>query len=54
MRESQQVLEWQEEARTEARVEMKRADLLRLLQLRFKTPAPGDLAAAVQALHAVE
>ena len=51
MRESQQVLEWQEEARTEARVETQRAVLLRLLQLRFKTPVPGDLAAAVEALH---
>ena len=54
MRESQQVLEWQEEARTEARVEMKRADLLRLLQLRFQTPVPGDLAAAVEVLHDLE
>lgn len=46
MRESQQVLEWQAETR--------RADLLRLLQLRFKMPVPGDLAAAVEVLNDME
>lgn len=44
MRESQQVLEWQEEAR----VGMKRDDLLRLVQLRFPVPLPEDLVSAVR------
>ena len=42
MRESQQVLEWQ--------AETKRADLLRLLELRFQALVPGELIAAVEAL----
>jgi hypothetical protein len=41
VRESQQVLEWQAEAR--------RADLLRVLAKRCKAPVPSDLAAAIQA-----
>lgn len=53
MRQSQQVLEWQDEARTETRVETKREDLLRLLQLRFADPLPADLVAAVRAQHDV-
>jgi hypothetical protein len=43
---SQQVLEWQ----AEAEMRTKRNVLLRLLQLRFKTEVPADLAATVQAM----
>jgi hypothetical protein len=49
MRQSQQVLEWQEEARKEARVEQAREDLLQALELRFGAPVPADLAAAINA-----
>jgi len=41
VRESQQVLEWQAEAR--------RADLLRFLEKRCKAPVPSDLATAIEA-----
>src|SRR5262249_2636837 len=44
-RESQQVLEWQ----AEAKVETRRADLLRALEKRCKAPVPSDLAEAIQA-----
>ena len=50
---SQQVLEWQAEARAEARVEAElktqRANLLRVLEKRCKAPVPSDLAEAIQA-----
>jgi hypothetical protein len=45
VRESQQVLEWQ----AEAKVETRRSDLLRLLEKRCKAPVPNDLAEAIQA-----
>jgi hypothetical protein len=48
--ESQQVKEWQAAARTEARLETKRADLLQVLRGRFRKEIPADLVAAVQAL----
>src|SRR5262249_10807923 len=44
VRQSQQVLEWQ----AEARVETKRDDVLRLLRLRFQEEVPTDLAASVE------
>jgi hypothetical protein len=43
---SQQVLEWQQEARDKARLETRREDVLRLLRLRFQS-VPEDLAVAV-------
>jgi hypothetical protein len=46
MRQSQQVLEWQEEAR----LETLRATLLRLLRLRFKAEVPPDLQTAVHGM----
>jgi hypothetical protein len=39
MRQSQQVLEWKREAQQET----KRADLLRVLTVRFNGPVPADL-----------
>ena len=47
VRESQQVLEWQEQAREETRLQVTRRNLLRVLELRFQTSVPPDLAAAV-------
>jgi hypothetical protein len=55
VRQSQQVLEWQEEARKEGRqegrqeglVEQARADLLRALERRFQIPVPEDLATRI-------
>lgn len=44
---SQQVLEWQ----AAARVDTRRADLRDVLQARFRTPVPADLAAAIEALN---
>ncbi len=50
---SQQVLEWQAEARAEAlaeaEVKTRQADLLRLLEKRCKAPVPSDLAVTIQA-----
>jgi hypothetical protein len=43
VRESQQVLEWQAEAR--------RADLLHVLEARCKAPVPSDLAEVIEATH---
>jgi hypothetical protein len=45
VQQSQQVLEWQ----NEARIETTRALILRALELRFRTPVPADLAAMVAA-----
>src|SRR5262249_41042226 len=58
MERSQQVLEWQAEARQEGRLagrqegqmESKRADILALLRLRLRTEVPADIGAAVTAL----
>ncbi len=47
VRQSQQVLEWQEQARQEGRVEGERTMLLRVLERRFRTPVPPDLATAI-------
>jgi hypothetical protein len=44
VRESQQVREWQ----AEARVEHQRANVLRLLEKRCKAPVPSDLAEAIR------
>jgi hypothetical protein len=49
VRQSQQVLEWQAEARAEARVETARAKLLRLLQLRFGSELTPDFIAQMEA-----
>jgi hypothetical protein len=53
VRESQQVLEWQAEARKEGLVEGKveeaRAKILRVLQVRFGADVPADLSALVEA-----
>jgi hypothetical protein len=48
VKQSQQVLEWQEEARKEAAADQKRADVLRALQLRYRVPVPPDMAATLQ------
>ena len=50
MRESQQVLEWQAQARAEERVLTRRADLRRVLERRFPGPVPADLAVHLDAL----
>lgn len=50
MQVSQQVLEWQAEARIEADLERSRKDILRALELRFRAPVPADLTATVTAL----
>jgi hypothetical protein len=42
---SQQVLEWQ----AEAKVELQQANVLRALEKRCKAPVPSDLAAAIEA-----
>ena len=50
MRESPQVLEWQREARMETRKE----DVRRVVQLRFTAPIPADLAEQLAALQSAE
>ena len=45
---SEQVLEWQAEARAEAEVKTRRAVLVRLLEKRCKASVPNDLALAIQ------
>ncbi len=50
MRKSQVVEEWREEGRVEAQ----RAALLRALTLRFRSPVPADLVAAVEALTTMQ
>ena len=49
MRESQQVLEWQREARIEAELQTRRADLLEALEIRFRS-VPQDLARLIAEL----
>jgi hypothetical protein len=49
VRVSQQVLEWQAEARAEAELKRLRTDVLRALERRCKAPVPADIAQAVQA-----
>ncbi len=48
MKQSQQVLEWQAQARAEAQLETLRGILVRLLQLRCKTEIPADLHAPIE------
>ena len=50
MRESPQVLEWQREARVEARLETRKEYLQRAVRLRFSTPMPADLEDQLAAL----
>jgi hypothetical protein len=50
MRQSQQVLEWQEEARHETRIERARRYILRALQKRFQGPVPADLTERIESL----
>lgn len=45
---SQIVEEWRQEGRVEGRVEEKRADVLRALQLRLANPVPADIAAPIE------
>jgi hypothetical protein len=54
MRQSQQVLEWQEEARKETRIEQSREYLLQALELRFGAPVPTELAAAINACEDIQ
>lgn len=54
MQECEIVSEWQEQARAEEAIARTRANLLRALQLRFQTPLPADLAAAIAALNDLE
>jgi hypothetical protein len=58
VRQSQQVLEWQEEARREAlakgQLETKRATVLRAVQVRLQSPVPADLVARVEAMTSLE
>jgi hypothetical protein len=49
VRVSQQVLEWQNEARVEAELKTRRTDLLRVLEKHCKSKVPSDLVEAVQA-----
>ena len=49
MRVSQQLQEWQDEARVEGELKTRRADVLRLLEKRGKGPVPKDLMDAIQA-----
>jgi hypothetical protein len=53
MRESQVVLKWKAEGRAEGKLEVQvevlRDSLLRALQVRFQTPIPAELEAAVKA-----
>jgi hypothetical protein len=51
MKQSQQVLEWQNEARREADLARLRKDVLRALEIRMRGPVPADLAAAVGELN---
>jgi hypothetical protein len=46
---SQQVLEWQAEARKQGKAEGKAEMVLQLLELRFGTPVPPDLATRIRA-----
>lgn len=48
VRVSQQVLEWQAEARVEAELRLQRANILRLVEKRFQTTLPRDLVEALQ------
>jgi len=48
VRQSQQVLEWQEMARKEADIGRLRADLQRALRLRFRVEIPKDLTAEIE------
>jgi hypothetical protein len=50
VKQCQQVLEWQEEARAEAIIETRRWSVLRALQLRFCPEVPADLAEAINKL----
>jgi hypothetical protein len=50
MQQSQQVLEWQEEARQETKIERAREYILRALQKRFQTPVPSDVKARVESM----
>jgi hypothetical protein len=49
MRQSQQVLEWQREARIETELQTRRADLLEALEVRFQS-VPEDLARIIAEL----
>jgi hypothetical protein len=51
MRTSEVIDGWRAEGRAEGLVQARRADVLRLLQLRFKVPIPADLAAEIGALN---
>jgi hypothetical protein len=46
---SQQVLEWQDKARQEGETTQAQADLMRILELRFGSPMPTDLASEIAA-----
>lgn len=50
MRESQQVLEWQAEARAEGRAEGLRSALQQTLEQRFPTPISAEVKTALNAL----
>src|SRR6185437_5500518 len=54
MQVSQQVLEWQAEARIETDLERLRKVILRAIELRFHVPVPADLRAAVTALGDID
>lgn len=50
MKQSEQVLEWQAEARKEGEVDRLRAVVLRAMELRYRTAVPPDLAAVVRGM----
>ncbi len=54
VRVSQQVLEWQAEARAEAVVKTQRAVILRVLELHCGSKAPADVVSAVQSSEDTE
>lgn len=47
MKESQTMLGWIRKGQQEGRLETKRADLLRVLRVRFRAEAPSDVQAAI-------
>jgi hypothetical protein len=54
MIQSQQIREWQDEARSEARLETTRQDLLRALELRFPGALPRKFVKRVEASEDLE
>lgn len=54
MQQSQQVLEWQKEATTEANLNRTRTLLLRALGFQFGSPVPADLVTTISGLQDID